>query len=135
MGLAGATDEVALRRMRHVRSEIARVEAVVAEFDSPQGPDRAHLGELFRAGHDSLRHDFEVSTPELDLLVDVAYDLGAIAARLTGGGFGGAIVALLDESEAVGQANAIAQTYQRRSGRASTALLSAAGDGAGRVDA
>ena len=55
---------------------------------------------LFRAGHDSLRDDFEVSIPELDRLVDWAYDHGAYAARMTGGGFGGAIVALVAGGEA-----------------------------------
>ena len=47
-------------------------------------------------GHASLRDDFEVSIPELDLLVELAYDHGAIAARMTGGGFGGSVVALAD---------------------------------------
>ena len=64
--------------------------------------DLGRVGDLFRAGHDSLRDDFEVSVPELDRLVDWAYDNGAYAARMTGGGFGGAIVALVaaDEAEA-----------------------------------
>ena len=52
------------------------------------------LGELFRAGHESLRRDLEVTIPELDCLVDLAYAHGAVAARMTGGGFGGSIVAL-----------------------------------------
>ena len=76
------------------------------------------LGTLFREGHESLRDDFEVSTPELDLLVDLAYEHGAVAARMTGGGFGGAIVALA-ESECRGPtlAERIAAAYAKRTGR------------------
>ena len=55
---------------------------------------------LFREGHESLRVDFEVTTPELDRLVELAYANGAVAARMTGGGFGGAIVALVERGDA-----------------------------------
>ena len=79
------------RRMRHVLSEDERVRAVV---DALGRSDLAALGQLFRAGHASLRDDFEVSVPELDALVERAYACGAIAARMTGGGFGGAVIAL-----------------------------------------
>ena len=69
----------------------------------------ASLGPLFRAGHDSLRDDFEVSTPELDLLVDRAYEAGALAARMTGGGFGGSIVALVEHDRAESLAAEVAE--------------------------
>jgi len=59
--------------------------------------DLVRLGELFWEGHESLRVDFEVSIPELDFLVDRAYSCGAVAARMTGGGFGGSIVALVPD--------------------------------------
>jgi galactokinase len=62
--------------------------------------DLGALGALFREGHESLRDDFEVTTPELDRLVELAYAHGAVAARMTGGGFGGAIVALVDTDDA-----------------------------------
>ena len=55
------------------------------------------LGRLFRESHQSLRDDYEVSTPELDRLVDLAYESGALAARLTGGGFGGSVVVLAEQ--------------------------------------
>ena len=97
--LAGTDDDLHVRRLRHVTTENERVRAVVAALE--EAPlDRRRLGELFRAGHASLRDDFEVSTPELDLLVDLAYDAGAVAARMTGGGFGGAIVALVEHERA-----------------------------------
>jgi galactokinase len=90
-------EPVLARRLRHVRTENERVREVVAALEAG---DTALLGPLFRAGHDSLRDDFEVSTPELDRLVDRAYELGAVAARMTGGGFGGSIVALVDRDRA-----------------------------------
>jgi galactokinase len=91
------------RRMRHVRSENERVRRTVAALERG---DLAALGPIFRAAHDSLRDDFEVSTPELDLLVDRAYAHGAIAARMTGGGFGGSIVALVERDRAAAFAQA-----------------------------
>ena len=54
------------------------------------------LGRLFRESHQSLRDDYEVSTPRLDRLVERAYEAGASAARLTGGGFGGSVVVLAE---------------------------------------
>ena len=85
------------RRLRHVRTENVRVREVAAALEAGE---TQLLGPLFRAGHDSLRDDFEVSTPELDSLVDRAYELGAVAARMTGGGFGGSIIALVERDRA-----------------------------------
>jgi galactokinase len=84
-------------RLRHIESENRRVRAVEAAL---RGDDLEALGPLFREGHESLRDDFEVTTPELDRLVELAYANGAVAARMTGGGFGGAIVALVDSNDA-----------------------------------
>ena len=81
------------RRLRHVRSENERVLEVVAALETG---DRDGLGHAFTAGQASLRDDFEVSTPDLDRLVADALAAGAVAARMTGGGFGGSIVALVD---------------------------------------
>ena len=80
-------------RRRHVETENDRVRAVVRAL---REDDRPTLGRLFRAGHDSLRDDLEVTTAELDALVDLAYEHGAVAARMTGGGFGGSVIALAD---------------------------------------
>jgi len=98
-GLAGAVDPGALRRVRHVRSENERVRDVVEVLRSDP-VDLVRLGELFWEGHESLRVDFEVSIPELDSLVDRAYSCGAVAARMTGGGFVGSIVALVPDDVA-----------------------------------
>jgi galactokinase len=94
------------KRRRHIETENERVLAVVAAL---RAGDRDALGALFRAGHDSLRDDLEVTTRELDELVELAYERGAIAARMTGGGFGGAIVALVDSDDAT----SFASTFDR----------------------
>jgi galactokinase len=105
------------------------VRAVVAALERTP-PDLAGLGALFRAGHDSLRDDFEVSTSELDLLVDLAYEHGALAARMTGGGFGGSIVVLVEEDEAERFTAAVVDAYGARGGPRAAGYVTAAGDGA-----
>ena len=85
------TDET-FRRMRHVITENQRVLDAVAAL---RAGDPAALGALFEASHRSMRDDFEISTPELDLAVEVAHANGALGARMTGGGFGGAAIALV----------------------------------------
>jgi galactokinase len=85
------------RRLRHVATENERVRETVAALERH---DLTALGPLFAASHASLRDDFEVSTPALDRLVDVALAAGAIAARLTGGGFGGSVVVLAERARA-----------------------------------
>jgi galactokinase len=104
-------------RVRHVETENIRVREVV---EALRAADLARVGALFREGHESLRVDFEVSVPELDRLVDWAYENGAYAARMTGGGFGGAIVALVAADDAA----AFAERIPAR------AWVSAASDGA-----
>ncbi len=82
------------RRARHVVTENRRVLRAVAALKA--GDARA-FGALMVASHRSLARDFEVSTPELDRLVELALSLGALGAKLTGAGFGGAVVALVPE--------------------------------------
>ena len=85
------------RRVRHVETENERVRETVAALDRG---DVAALGPIFAASHASLRDDYEVSTPTLDALVAAALEAGAFAARMTGGGFGGSIVALAEPKRA-----------------------------------
>ena len=85
-------DDTTFRRARHVVTENQRVLDVV-EALRESGP--AAIGEILDASHRSLRDDFEVSTPDLDLAVETALANGAIGARMTGGGFGGAAIALI----------------------------------------
>ncbi|MGH3915705.1 MAG: galactokinase, partial [Pseudonocardiaceae bacterium] len=88
-------DPLLRRRARHVVSEIARVRAVVAMLEA--GRLRG-IGPLLNASHASLRDDFEVSSPELNCAVDAACAAGALGARMTGGGFGGSALALLERT-------------------------------------
>ncbi|MDQ0679515.1 galactokinase [Arthrobacter pascens] len=88
---SGLLDEVTFRRVRHVVTENDRVLQTV-ELLAAEGP--GSIGALLDASHVSMRDDFEISSPELDLAVDTARANGAIGARMTGGGFGGAAIAL-----------------------------------------
>jgi len=88
---AGLLDEVTYRRVRHVVTENDRVLQTV-ELLASEGP--GSIGSLLDASHASMRDDFEISCPELDLAVAASRANGAIGARMTGGGFGGAAIAL-----------------------------------------
>ncbi|WP_081237625.1 galactokinase [Streptomyces viridosporus] len=95
--LARLGDEEEVRRLvRHVITEDERVERVVAFLEA--GDTRA-IGPVLAEGHASLRDDFRVSCPELDLVVDTALGAGALGARMTGGGFGGSAVVLAEEAD------------------------------------
>ena len=89
---ASVMDEVTFRRVRHVVTENERVLETVRVLRE-SGP-RA-IGELLLTSHASMRDDFEISVPELDLAVETAMAHGAIGARMTGGGFGGSAIALI----------------------------------------
>ncbi|BCW53834.1 galactokinase [Arthrobacter sp. AG367] len=88
---SGLLDEVTFRRVRHVVTENDRVLQAVELLG---GPGPSAIGPLLDASHASMRDDFEISCPELDLAVDTSRAHGAIGARMTGGGFGGAAIAL-----------------------------------------
>lgn len=87
-------DPVLRARARHVLTENLRVEQVA---DALVAESWTTLGALMVASHASMRDDFEISCPELDLAVSTAVDAGALGARMTGGGFGGSSVALVPE--------------------------------------
>jgi galactokinase len=97
-----------LKRYRHVVSEGARVDDAVAAMTRG---DLAAFGALMDASHESLREDYEVSSPELDRLVEVAREAGAAGARLTGAGFGGSIVALVPAERAEAALGEIRERY------------------------
>ncbi|MFK4808535.1 galactokinase, partial [Microbacterium sp. ZW CA_36] len=90
--LAEIVDDVTFRRVRHVVTEDQRVLDTVRTIRE-QGPTA--IGDLLVASHASMRDDFEISVPELDTAVEAALSAGAIGARMTGGGFGGAAIALV----------------------------------------
>ncbi|MFG2128568.1 galactokinase [Streptomyces sp. NPDC048751] len=95
--LARLGDEEEVRRLvRHVVTEDERVERVVSLLRS--GETRA-IGPVLTEGHASLRDDFRISCPELDLVVDTALTTGALGARMTGGGFGGSAIVLAEAAD------------------------------------
>jgi galactokinase len=115
------------RRAEHVVKEIARVESAVAALKL--GKTRS-FGALMYAGHASLRDLYEVSTPELDALVEIARDLpGCLGARLTGAGFGGCTVNLVDEEDAQEFMRRLRDGYTRRTGRTAQVYLCQACNG------
>lgn len=116
------------RRAAHITGENERVFAAV---DHLKAGDAAAFGKLMSASHRSSRENFENSTPELDALVEIACaQPGVHGARLTGGGFGGAIVALVDLTAMEAVSSAVETEYQRRTGHQGTAYRCLIGDGA-----
>ncbi len=91
-----ALDELTFRRCKHVITENRRVLDAV---DALKRGDMATLGQLLLQSHASMRDDFEISVVELDTAVELAMEVGAVGARMTGGGFGGAAIAIIDQSK------------------------------------
>jgi galactokinase len=86
--------------------------------------DLDRLGALFAASHESMRDDFEVSVPEVDLLVELAQaDPDVYGARLTGGGFGGSVVILARRGTGRSIGERVSRAYAQRSGRTPTVLV------------
>jgi galactokinase len=124
-------DEVTRRRARHVVTENARVWDVV-DLLRDQRP--REIGPLLTASHASLRDDYEVTVPELDLAVDAALESGAYGARMTGGGFGGCVIALVDEDGAETVAKSVTEAFAYAGMRTPTVFPAVASAGAGRVE-
>ncbi|QDU54932.1 galactokinase [Aeoliella mucimassa] len=111
--MAAQIEEVVYRRARHVITENRRVEDMATALETNNW---ALAGELMYASHDSLRDDYEVSCDELNLLVDTAHQIGTnggvIGSRLTGAGFGGCTVTLVETEAVEDVAKRLKQTYQ-----------------------
>lgn len=111
-----ATDALGTRvamRARHVVTEIARAADFAAVL---QAGDSLAAGQLMAASHASLRDNYEVSCAELDALVEIANDAGAIGSRMMGGGFGGSTVNLVPTADATSIANRIETRYKELHG-------------------
>lgn len=120
--------ELAKRRARHVVGENERV---LLAIDALRSGRAEALGPLMSASHRSSIENFENSTPELDLLVSLATaQPGCLGARLTGGGFGGAIVALVEIGAAESVRVAVEAAYAAQTKHKATGILCRAGDGA-----
>lgn len=117
----GALPEPLGRRARHVITENQRVLDAVAAM---RAGEASALGRLFNASHASQRDDYEVSVPEVDVLVSLMQAEPAVfGARLTGGGFGGAIVALARSGEGAAAGARAAAEYERQVGRHASVLV------------
>ncbi len=119
------------RRARHVVSEIERT---LLAAKALQKSDWSTLGGLMYRSHISLREDFEVSCPELDAVVAIAQSIGVeggvLGCRMTGGGFGGCAVALINAAAGPQIAREIGESYERKTGTQATIFCSRAAGGA-----
>lgn len=121
--------ELVGRRVRHVVSEIERTAEAIALI---RGGDVVGFGAAMNASHESLRHDYEVTVPELNTAVEIAREHGALGARMTGGGFGGSVIALLDSEKVEEVAQAVAEGFAARSFNAPEFAVATPGPGARR---
>ncbi|GAA1599746.1 galactokinase [Actinoplanes couchii] len=132
--LAGALeklgDDVLRRRARHIVTENQRVLDTVALLH--EGRVR-EIGPLLTASHDSMRDDFEITVDQVDTAVQAALTAGAHGARMTGGGFGGCVLALIDADRAESTAAAVADAYAQKGFTAPTSWVATAGPGAARI--
>jgi galactokinase len=128
---AGEIPELPLARARHVVLEDFRVELFA---EAARAGDLPRMGKLFVESHRSLQHDYEVSCPELDFLVDAALTVdGVYGARMTGGGFGGCTVNLVAASAAERFGAAVTAAYETRFSRKPEIYRCAPSAGAGRA--
>lgn len=128
--LARLDDDWQRRCVRHVVTEIQRVRDVVALLEAGRVRD---IGELLVASHVSLRDDYRVSCAELDAAVSAALDAGALGARMTGGGFGGSAIALVDSSRAEAVVEAVNEAFADHGWRPPAFLSATPAAGARRV--
>ncbi|HZU10840.1 MAG TPA: galactokinase, partial [Pseudacidobacterium sp.] len=121
-----------LKRCRHIVTDSLRA---VAAADALEANDLALLGRLMAQAHISYRDDFEASCKEADIMVELAWKQpGCIGARLTGGGFGGCTVNLVESAEAQEFAAAMAEGYEKATGIKPEIYLSHASAGAHAVE-
>jgi galactokinase len=127
-------DPVVLRRARHVVTENARVAAAA---EALAASDLARMGDLMEASHVSMRDDFEITVPAIDQLVEIVKSVigRAGGVRMTGGGFGGCVVALVPHGLVDPVREAVAQAYRSPKGDSATIYVCRAEAGAGRVQA
>jgi galactokinase len=129
-------DPAVLRRARHVTTENLRT---IAAADHLEASRFQKVGALMYESHRSLRDDFEVSSPELDVLVDIAREIGeaggVLGARMTGGGFGGCIVALVRSEHVEAMARRLARDYTARTGITGATFISRPARGAALIHA
>ncbi|GGO03559.1 galactokinase [Micromonospora parathelypteridis] len=129
--LAQLDDEETRRRVRHVVTEDQRVLDTVALLRAARVRD---IGPLLTASHVSMRDDFEITVPEIDTAVEAALAAGALGARMTGGGFGGCVLALVEADRADAIAAAVTAAYAERGFTAPGTVTVLPAPGATRLD-
>ena len=111
----GKMDQIVYRRARHVISEIERTTSAAEGVRNSNWPT---VGQLMYASHASMRDDYEVSCPELDAVMEIAQSIGLkggmYGCRMTGGGFGGCTVALVQADKVAAISQRIATEYEKR---------------------
>jgi galactokinase len=121
-------DETVYRRAKHVITENARAQEFKEALDES---DKARLGMLMRASHESLRDDYEVSCFELDTMAEAAWNApGCVGARMTGAGFGGACVALVNLPDVERFTTSLLKEYDAITGLKGVAFVCSAVEGA-----
>jgi galactokinase len=129
--LGGGLPSLIRKRCHHILSENVRV---LQAAEALQARDLKLFGRLMASSHASLRDDFEVSCKELDLMVQLAeHKPGVYGARMTGGGFGGCTINLVQESHVEEFKRSVSAGYEREIGRVPEIYISSAADGAGRL--
>ncbi|MBC7869825.1 MAG: galactokinase, partial [Chitinophagaceae bacterium] len=129
---ADQLDEVTRRRARHVITENIRT---LEARDAMQRGDAVELGRLMNESHESMQHDFEITTPILDTLASIARQQDSCyGARMTGGGFGGCAVALVDGDYAAQFAETVNASYQAQTDLAANIYICQPSNGAEIVD-
>ncbi|GAA5193160.1 galactokinase [Rugosimonospora acidiphila] len=127
--LAALPDEVMRRRVRHVVTEDQRVLDTVALLRTGKVRE---IGPLLTASHASMRDDYEITVPEVDIAVEAALAAGAHGARMTGGGFGGCVLALVDAAAADAVGTAVAEAFAANGFTAPAWFVAVASEGAHR---
>jgi galactokinase len=128
--LARLPEGVLRRRTRHVVTENDRVLRTASLLRAGRIRD---IGPLLTASHASMRDDYEITVPEVDTAVDALLRAGALGARMTGGGFGGCVIGLIDAGNVDAARDAVEQAYRERGFPAAGVSTERAGPGAHRL--
>ena len=125
------SDPVILKRATHVIDENYRA---IAAAENLKGGDLTAFGVLMQASHISLRDNYQVTVPELDILAETAWTINGVrGSRMTGGGFGGCTVSIVEESAVEEFKRVISETYTRKTGRKADFYILDTSDGAKQI--
>jgi galactokinase len=126
--LGHLSSEVLRRRARHVITENLRTLACAELLRAGR---IAEIGPVLSSSHESMRDDFEITVPEVDLAFETLLDAGALGARMTGGGFGGCVIALIDNADVDAASTRVREKFHAHGYRAPTHFCAEASAGVG----